>query len=300
MENNNTNIVGTVDMASNPTHVLPSSDSTDATNTDEQEKDLFSDTQESKESKKQEKGHEAEDNKKTSTADGQETEKKTQSKEENRKYAEKRREQERREKELKEIEEKAYRRGLVEAVGGRNPYTNTDIKDDIDVDVYLTMREIEKAGLDPIADYHAYVANKQRAERARNKVNQPSEEWLENDARQFMQKYSDVDFSSLMEDKRFLKFAEGKIGNLSLTKIYEDYNSFVSEFETEADKRARFAVARSQSTPGSVEAGHSKTDEYYTWEQLKKLTVEEYNKNQEKAEKSYQYHLKHGTYQKEK
>lgn len=53
MENNNTNIVGTV--ASNPTHVLPSSDSTDATNTDEQEKDLFSDTQESKESKKQEK-----------------------------------------------------------------------------------------------------------------------------------------------------------------------------------------------------------------------------------------------------
>ena len=105
------------------------------------------------------------------------------------------------------------------------------------------MREIEKAGLDPIADYHAYVANKQRAEIARNKVTQPSKEWLENDARQFMQKYSDVDFSSLMEDKRFLKFAEGKIGNLSLTKIYEDYNSFVSEFETEADKRARFAVA---------------------------------------------------------
>jgi len=273
-------------------------ETTDTTKTDVAEKtenDLFSDTDEN--DVKQE---DTKTDPKKSTDEGQpdgeeEESSKRQSREDNRKYAEMRREKERQEKERQEIERKAYRKGLIEAINGVNPYTNKKIEDDFDVEEYMTMREIEKDGLDPVADYSAYLKKKKRLETAPPTSGVRSQEWLENDARQFLQKYPEVNLETLLDDKLFVKFSDGKLGNQTLARVYEDYTELMETLNAETDKKIRLAVARSKSSPGSVETGKKTEDStYYSWEQLQKMSTEEVDKNYDKVMKSYNYHLQKG------
>lgn len=273
-------------------------ETTDTTKTDVAEKtenDLFSDTDEN--DVKQE---DTKTDPKKSTDEGQpggeeEESSKRQSREDNRKYAEMRREKERQEKERQEIERKAYRKGLIEAINGVNPYTNKKIEDDFDVEEYMTMREIEKDGLDPVADYSAYLKKKKRLETAPPTSGVRSQEWLENDARQFLQKYPEVNLETLLDDKLFVKFSDGKLGNQTLARVYEDYTELMETLNAETDKKIRLAVARGKSSPGSVETGKTTEDStYYSWEQLQKMSTKEVDKNYDKVMKSYNYHLQKG------
>ena len=98
----------------------------------------------------------------TSVEETKEEVKEVQSKEENSKYAQARRKAEA---EMEAKVKEAYQKGRMESfIGKLNPYTNTVINDETDIQVYENMYALEKQGKDPVADYASYVADKQRQE----------------------------------------------------------------------------------------------------------------------------------------
>ena len=99
-------------------------------------------------------------------------EKKVQTNAQNSEYARKRREAERKA-ELERAREEARNNALIEFTNGVNPYTQEEIKDKIDIEKYLAMKEIEKSGGDPIAEYHKIQSKKQKEEIESKKKGRP-------------------------------------------------------------------------------------------------------------------------------
>ena len=163
--------------------------------------------------------------------------------------AQKRREREAREEKLKK---EAFVKGMIEALGGENPYTGEKIEDSADVDEYLMMRDLEKQGKDPVSDYHKAVKQKAK-ETATKKQEEISRK---QEISEFAEKYPDVDMQNLLSNERFVKFAGKRVGKESLSDIYADYVSFTSEYDAEADRKAeqkqREKSARKKASPGSL------------------------------------------------
>lgn len=167
--------------------------------------------------------------------------------------AQKRREREAREAAIrKQIEEDAYRKGIMDAVGKENPYTGEAITDKSDVEEYLTMRELEKEGKDPIADYPKALRAKRKAQEDAAK----QEETRVREVSEFTENFPDVNLTELLSDPAFGKFAGKRVQHESLTNVYRDYLSFVGEVKADTEKKAqvkaRQAAAKAKSTPGSL------------------------------------------------
>ena len=96
-----------------------------------------------------------------------ETEEQPQTKEQNSENARRRREAERKA-ELERERQTAREQAIIETLNGKNPYTGEEMKDSTDVQEYLTMREIEKNGGDPLSDYPKHL--KQKEERKPRKT----------------------------------------------------------------------------------------------------------------------------------
>lgn len=205
--------------------------------------------------------------------------KKKQSREENRKFAERRRELEKQEKERKAIEENAYRKAILEVVK-TNPYNQKELKTDKDVRVYLNMKKLEEAGLDPIADYWQL-----EEVIAKEKETTPKIDATE-DALTFAKDFPEVSLSELNKNERFLKFAKGKIGIIPLSEVYSDFQEFIEELDSEADKKARSLMAKAKATPGVTTTTEKSDNEYYTIEEIKKMPQAEISKNWDKVLKS--------------
>lgn len=222
-----------------------------------------------------------------------------QSKEENAKFAKERRERQKAQRDAKakaqeeqrkrELEEVRFN-AIKETLGGVNPYTKTKIEDEYDMKEYLTMKEMEKEGLDPLQDYASYLKKKQReatAEAAKQEQKQSREKWVENDKKEFFEKHPDVDLNALFADEKFKKFAYGKIGNIPMASIYEDYSELKSEIDKEAKKIATRLMANKQSSPGSlVDTGEPEAD--WSIEDIKNMSPEEVSKNYDKIMKILQ------------
>lgn len=167
--------------------------------------------------------------------------------------AQKRKEREEREKRIREeIRQESYLKGIVEATGGVNPYTGEAITDKADVDEYLSMRELDKQGQDPIADYHKRVK-----EKAKEKNRQTEEESTRRkEIVEFASAYPTVDLDGLLNDKRFVLFAGKRLGKETLLEVYKDYESFTKDYSVEAEqnaeKKVKEKVARAKSSPGSL------------------------------------------------
>lgn len=208
------------------------------------------------------------------------------------KFAQQRREKEEREKEIEKVKKEAYKQALIDSVDGVNPYTGDKIEDQHDIDEFLAMREMEKKGLDPIADYHKYLKDKAREEKNKTNFNASklNEEQIKEDAVLFQKTYPNVKIADLQNDSRFIKFSEGKLDVLPLTKVYGDYLDFVKEIDAEVDKKARKLFAKAKSSPGPQETSSQTQDsEYYTLDQIKKMSQKEVSQNFEKVEKSLAY-----------
>lgn len=222
-----------------------------------------------------------------------------QSKEENAKFAKERREKEKaqklakekadEEKRKRELEEVRFN-AIKETLGGVNPYTKTKIEDEYDMKEYLTMKEMEKEGLDPLQDYASYLKRKQREatmEAAKKEQTQSREKWVENDRKEFFEKYPDVNLEELFKNDKFKKFAYGKIGNISMASIYEDFKDLQTEIDKEAKKIATRLVANKQSSPGSlVDTGEQEAD--WSIDDIKNMSPEEVRKNYDKIVKVLQ------------
>lgn len=160
--------------------------------------------------------------------------------------------------EREEAERLAYQKGIVDSVGGVNPYNNQKIEDEADIQEFLAMREIEKSGGDPISDYPSYMKKKAR-EQAQKAVEEAKEQeqkgWFQKDFQEFLATHPDLDFEALQKDEEFQLFADGKIGNQSLTKIYDDFIKVSGKYQAEAQKTAQKLMAKSLSSPGALSGG---------------------------------------------
>lgn len=168
--------------------------------------------------------------------------------------AEKRREREAKEEAIrKRIEQESYRKGIVDAVGGVNPYTNEEIKDEADIDEYLLMRKLEKEGKDPIEDYASAVKGERRAKQqeAEAEKNRKAE------VQEFAERYPNVDITALLQDHRFGKFAGKRVQNESLANVYADYLEFTQGEEAVVERKAAVKVKQAEmkkrTSPGSLQ-----------------------------------------------
>ena len=174
--------------------------------------------------------------------------------------AEKRREREAKEAAIrKRIEQESYRKGIVDAVGGVNPYTNEEIKDEADVDEYLLMRKLDKEGKDPIQDYASAVKGEQRAKAEKAKADKERAE----EVAEFAQRYPSVDITALLQDPRFGKFAGKRVQHETLANVYADYLEFTQgeaeEVERKAAVKAKQAVMKKRASPGSLQGNGTNT-----------------------------------------
>lgn len=196
----------------------------------------------------------------------------------------------RREAERQQELKRARYDAIKEAVDGVNPYTNKPIVDDLDVEEYLTMKEIKKQGGDPLADYSQYSKDKLKAEaqaEAESKKKQEEqEEWFENDYKDFKTKHPEVNLEELGKDNAFRAYAENLVGKKHMSEIYDNYQELVSRVKQEqSDKQAR-QVANAKATPGSLTSSESDDNEFFTREQVKQMSQEEVHKNFDKIRKS--------------
>lgn len=169
------------------------------------------------------------------------------------------------ERERKAAEEKAYRKGLTDAVGGVNPYTGETIEDDADIDEYILMRDIDKTGGDPISDYHRYAKEKRKQQsklRTAEISAENKKKWFEDDRIKFLKEYPDVDIAKLARDGSFQLFARGRIGVSSMSEIYSDFISLNAEFERQAERKLQMEMAKSKASPGSLSSSETASISY--------------------------------------
>ena len=210
-----------------------------------------------------------------------ESEKPKQTKEQNAEYARKRREAER-----LEALEKARVDAFIEALGGKNPYTGDPITDPADVEEYKLMREIEKQGKDPIAEYSRFKKAKEREAAQQRAEEEKRQEWYRNDRAQFEKDYPDVDLSELVKDEQVQSYAEGKVGNKPLSDIYKGYNALIGKTREAAEQKVAQAVANNKATPGALKSAQTGENDFISAEQARKMTPEEVTKNLDKIMKS--------------
>ena len=190
--------------------------------------------------------------------------KRPQSKDTNAEFARKRREAERR-RELAETRNKA----IIDALGGKNPYTGGEMTDAEDVAEFLTMREIEKKGGDPVTDYAGHVKEQNRAQHERERTEAERREWYDKDRADFVAKYPDADLSALIADEAFAQYAEGKVGEKPLAVIYEGYLKMTAQIENAANRRAAQAAANAKASPGALTGTAPVESDYLSPEQVK-------------------------------
>jgi hypothetical protein len=177
----------------------------------------------------------------------EEEQKQTQTSEQNSENARRRREAER-QAEIKSAQEKAREQAIIEILNGKNPYTNEEIKDKADIDEYLVMKEIEKNGGDPLADYSKYKKQKERERQAETEKQEKQKQWYADDSKDFATKHPDVNLQNLIKDENFQRYAGGKVGNVPLSQIYEGYIESVSVYEKKAKQMARQMLANQKAT----------------------------------------------------
>lgn len=214
-----------------------------------------------------------------------ETEEQPQTKEQNSENARRRREAERKA-ELERERQTAREQAIIETLNGKNPYTGEEMKDSTDVQEYLTMREIEKNGGDPLSDYSKHLKQKEREKAEENRKAETEKEWYRKDYADFTTKHPEVNIETLIQNEQFQKFASGKVGQLPLSEIYEGFVEMVTEYERKAEQKAKQILANSKATPGSLSSTSPSDNGFFTREQVQKMSQEEVHKNYDKIRAS--------------
>jgi len=189
------------------------------------------------------------------------------------------------EKEAEKKIEKARQEGIQHGIklgkirgviGKENPYTGEIINDEYDAQEYLDMYELDSQGKDPIKGYRDLQKEKALLE-AEKQIQMNNEKqkkiWYENDTKDFIEKYSVKKLNELSKDMDFNLFANGKIGQEPLAKIYEDYSKLISKYEKKSVDTAKKLVANSIASPGKVDDGEPKE---INWDTMSNEQFEKY------------------------
>ena len=194
----------------------------------------------------------------------------------------------RRERELQAERKKARFEG-IKSVLTENPYTNKPIEDDSDVEEYLLMKKIEEDGKDPITDYPEYV-KKQAREAARGAAKeQEKNDKVTRELEEFATAYPTVNVNDVLQDENFRSFAEGKLDKKSLSEVYASYLPFKAAIEgakLEAQKKAHNKAVASAAVGSLTNASDPADKDFFTFEQVKKMSEKEISDNYDKIRKS--------------
>ena len=119
------------------------------------------------------------------------------------------------------------------------------------------------------------------------------EKWFEEDREKFYKDYPENTIDELLKDKRFVKYAEKRIGVDAMSDIYADYLSLVEEIRGTAKKEAEDEMnkilAKQKATPGSLtEVSSTPQNEFYTIEEIKKMSADYIDEHWEKVQRSIQ------------
>ena len=219
-------------------------------------------------------------------ADNNKHQKKKQTAGERKAHAEARRKREAKEKE--EAKNKAFQEGVIQGLGGINPYTNEKIEDDIDYELYNEMKEAEKNGYDPTdtVELNKYRKSLKQEALRQKEAEEKSKLDITKDLEDFVKEHQEIDVKELLKDEKFSEFAEDLVGKLSLNKIYDKFKSFSREAEEKAKDLALKKQARESASEGSLEGNEG--EDLYTLDQIKGMSREEIDNNFEKVQRSMQ------------
>lgn len=208
-------------------------------------------------------------------------EEKQRARERNAQNARRRREAEARQKELADARVNA----IIEAVG-ENPFTGEELKDSSDVEEYLAMKEIQRAGGDPLRDFAKHRKDKERKAREDAEREEQEKAWYRSDGEAFAAKYPDVDLNALVADPQFAEYADGKVGKKPLSEIYEGYQKLSEDLRKKADERAAQAIANSRATPGALSSTKAPEGNFFTREQVQAMSQAEVKKHYDDIRRS--------------
>ena len=187
-----------------------------------------------------------------------------QSDEVNREQARRRRDEERQ----KALEQRELETA-IRITGGVNPYTNEKIEDRADLDEFYLMKEIDKNGGDPLADFAKYQKQKRKEGKDLAIKQEMSEEQVRKDWQDFTVAHPDVSIKDLMADETFLDYADGKIGNKPLAKIYDGYKKLTAKPEAKPETKPETVVIKE--SPGSLKTTPPATADVYSKDNFDKL-----------------------------
>ena len=204
--------------------------------------------------------------------------------------ARRRREQQARE-DIRRAREEERVSSIIEALDGKNPYNGEAMKDAADVEVFLTMKRIKASGGDPVTDYARARADADRESARRAADDQRAREdqrrWYEEDRAAFERAHPDVKLSDLLDDGDFADYAEGKVGKRPLADIYDGYTRMQQRYSQAAEEKAAQALANARASAGSIAgSGGAAEPDFFTEEQVRKMSQAEVHKNYEKIMKS--------------
>lgn len=175
---------------------------------------------------------------------------------------------------------------IKEITDGVNPYTNEPMEDEVDIEEYLAMKEIAKKGGDPLKDFAKFTKDKQKEELKVKQKEEEQDEWINKDYEDFKSKYPKVDLTELDKDENFKMFAEDKVGKLPMSQIYASYQELVSNIQKKERQEAARLVANAKASPGSLTSPETSDNDFFTREQVAKMSQEEVHKNFDKIRKS--------------
>lgn len=182
---------------------------------------------------------------------------------------------------------------MVKALHKSNPWTGEAIEDEYDVEEYLAMQALANEGKDPMTEYPKQLkANKRTAaQAAKEKADSEAQKQSRAQAglQEFSEKYPGVNVQELFADEDFIKFAMSALEVVSLTSVYEAYLPIKTERDRIAAEQQKAAAmaANSSVAVGSVTSATPAADsEFFTKEQVLKMSKEEISKNYEKIRAS--------------
>jgi hypothetical protein len=192
----------------------------------------------------------------------------------------------RREAEQKKLIEKTRQEAIIEALGGTNPFTNEKMVDSADVDEYLLMKRISDEGGDPVEDYSKYRKRADKDTASKAAAETERQENAKKELAEFSEKYPDIKSDELFKDEDFMEFADGKFGAKTLVEIYDSYKTFIAKYSTEADKKAARIMANAKATPGALATANTSTEQFFTREQVNKMSHDEVRRHYDTIRKS--------------
>lgn len=207
---------------------------------------------------------------------------------------------------------RAQREGFLSAID-TNTYTGEKLESDEDIEVFKTMREMEKEGLDPTntTDYLKYIKQKEEKakkeqfekEKFENEQKIKIQDKMNGDLNEFNKKYPNINFNEWMtelpqsmnnaakENKDvYLKDKKAMISSfvgsgMTLIQAFEMYNRVTNIPVIEnANQIAEQKIKNALATPGSQTDGNKNNDspkDYLT------MSDEEFRKEFEKRVRGY-------------